>query len=365
MPSSSQCTQLISRPLNESARDNDNTAILVLSLDIILLFGDYLSLHDKFFLSHTCQALRNIMKRDWEWELMILSIPDEQRFWAGLAYVLPDHWACSECYHLHRYSPADLPYKNIHGRPSSCGVDRSRGEFAESSYRLQHHHVQLALKFSRLGREEYSKYLAALMKVHLFTVLPSTEPFTKSYTTEPRIISGRFFLREEWTIRNFKVPVANVINNNHFFIPVCPHLRIICGGVSFSRTCKIIFGKLSQRRRGITDLEDAIESALGSPGEWKLVSCPRCPVDCNISISKDLKYVKAIAWHDFGIEGSPLDGGWDVHVESKSYTDWLAPGPGLAYVDGGVRKLWSNGGESETRARKLLNFVAACSVGRN
>ncbi|KAL6900400.1 hypothetical protein GGI43DRAFT_405346 [Trichoderma evansii] len=84
-------------------------------------------------------------------------------------------------------------------------------------------------------------------------------------------------------------------------------------------------------------------SALRSLGQWKSVSCPRCPTDCSIGISKNLKTVRIVAWHDFGPEGSPLDGDWKAHVES-SYTDCLALWPGLTYPEGSVRRQWYNGG---------------------
>ncbi|PTB35903.1 hypothetical protein M441DRAFT_125299, partial [Trichoderma asperellum CBS 433.97] len=316
--------------------------ILQLPLDVILLVGDYLSLHDKFFLSQTCRAFRNIMGQDWESKILRISPADELTFWAGLAFVFVDYWACPKCYKLHHFIPLDLLDESLSRHPPLCGVDLSRGAFAEESYRLQYHHIQLALKFSRLGNSYYSKYLAALMKKHTYTDASTRDLFSKSYTAEPRIIDSRFFLREEWKISNSIFSLVDTIDIHRFLIPVCPHLRIICGGVWLSRRCKEAFGRISKHARAITGLEDGIESALAHPGQWISVSCPRCPTDCDIKVSKGLNKVKVMAWHDFGIEGSPLDGGWEAHVESGSYTDWLTPGPTLADRNNSVRNIWSD-----------------------
>lgn len=324
MPCSAQLIRLF-RVLPGLGRGNDNTAILQLPLDVILLIGDYLCLHDMFLLSQTCRVFRNIMARDWEWEVLILSLRDELRFWAGLAYVFTKDWACPKCHRLHRFDSLDLPDQGLSCWPPSCGVDQSRGGFVEEGYRLQYHHIQLALKFTR--RQKNLRYLAALMKTYKFIDESLTVPFTKSYTAQPEIINNRFMLREEWHISNFKCPLVSIINNPHFRIPVCPHLRIISGGLSFSHRCKTIFAQLSTQSRAITRLEDMIVSAMRTPGHWKFVSCPRCSTDCSMEISRDLKIIRIIAWHDFGPEGSPLDGGWKAHVETKSYTDWLAPWP--------------------------------------
>lgn len=180
------------------------------------------------------------------------------------------------------------------------------------------------------------------MKKHTNTDASTRNIFSRSYTAEPRIIDSWFFLREEWKISNSIFSLVDTIDIHRFLIPVCPHLRIIRGGVWLSRRCKEAFGRISKHARAITGLEDGIESALVHPGQWISVSCPRCPTDCDIKVSKGLNKVKVMAWHDFGIEGPPLDGGWEAHVESGSYTDWLTPGPTLADRNSSVRNIWSD-----------------------
>lgn len=104
---------------------------------MILLGWDYLSLHDKFFLSQTYRTFRNIMGKNWELEILRISPVDELTFWAGLAFVFVDYRACPKCYKLHHFSPLNLLDESLSRHPPLCGVDLSQGAFAEDSYRLQ------------------------------------------------------------------------------------------------------------------------------------------------------------------------------------------------------------------------------------
>ncbi|KAM0254597.1 hypothetical protein ACHAQJ_006633 [Trichoderma viride] len=344
-------SRFLRRLLGEDSQNND-AAILQLPLDIVLLIVDCLALHDKFLLSQSCKTFRRTVLYDWEAEISNLSLRDELRFWAGLAYIFPSHWACPKCRKLHRIHFSELPTVSIPKlRRTLCGTDLSRGRFTENGYSIQYYHIQFALKLSRLGNVN-QQYLAALMKTYTHTTTSSMEPLTKSYTAEPKILNKRFILREEWNVSNILNSSYSLIQDNRLRIPLCPHLRIICGGLSFSRKCKRVFARLAGAMDAVTRLEDGVESALECPGQWKYISCPRCPTDCDIRISADLTFATIRAWHDFGIEGSPMDIGWRAHVETRSYKDWLEQGPRLDYPHGSIRKLWLADISDETGIHK-------------
>jgi hypothetical protein len=330
-----------------------NAAILQLPLEIIMLITDCLALHDKFLLSQTCKTFRRIALRDWKVEVSQLSLRDEVGFWSGLAYSFPSHWACPKCRKLHRINTSEIPTVFIpKKRLTLCNLDLSRGRFAERGYSIQYHHIQFALKLSRLGNI-HQQYLAALMKTYTYASASFLVPLRKSYTAEPKILNNRYILREQWSISNIMNASHPLPQDNRLHLPVCPHLRIICGGITFSRKCKNVFGRLAGTRNAITKLEDGVESALESPGQWKSISCPRCPTDCDIRISTDKKSAIIRAYHDFGTEGSPMDIGWRIHVETRSFKDWLEQGPSLDYPHGSIRELWLANSSSLTETKIL------------
>lgn len=238
---------------------NRDVALLQLPVEILLLIADNLDLHDKFHISQTCQALRQITLRDWKTELLQLSFDDKLTFWTGVAYTLPRHWVCPKCCKLHLGKMSDTPIIRKHCLP--CGVKQCKKR-VHKGYKIQHHHIQLALKLSRLGNK-YRYYLAALMKTY-YTGQSSTFPNSTEYTAEPRIINGRFILREQWILRTNARAAWSLFQHDDF--AVCPHL-CIRGGLEVSRTWKYAVGRIGQlvktsaKFQEITVLEDAIELA--------------------------------------------------------------------------------------------------------
>jgi hypothetical protein len=133
-------------------RHDQKPAILQLPLDILLLITDNLTLHDKFLLSHTCKALRQVLLRDWDIELSQLSFEHQIGFWVGLAYTLPNRWVCLKCCKLHPINTSDVPaaFMLSKYRTVPCSLKSSRG-IENKQYSVQHYHIQLALKLLRLG----------------------------------------------------------------------------------------------------------------------------------------------------------------------------------------------------------------------
>lgn len=338
-------------------RHDQKSAILQLPLDILLLITDNLTLHDKFLLSHTCKALRQVLLRDWDIELPQLSFEHQIGFWVGLAYTLPNRWVCLKCCKLHPIDTSDVPaaFTFFNHRTVPCSLESSRG-IETRSYSVQHYHIQLALKLSRLGNV-YQQYLAALMQTLTTTRIkyPLEQPLTESYIAEPRIINKRFILREEWNISNNTNTALPLFPDQLYcHIPVCPHMRIM-GGLVESRSSKkssinviVHWCKIMSPREGSillkesTLLEDGVELAYESPGQWVFNSCLHCLTDFAVMISTDEREATIRAWHDFGIEGSPLDASWKAHVKAKDEQYWFdVVGLHVDYTHGSIRELWS------------------------
>lgn len=130
--------------------------------DILYLINQKLDWHDRFFLSQTCQALRDFATCDWDDKYRSLSPKEQVKFLAGLAVGMPDHWVCGYCCALHRVDTSDTPDGSaLRSLGMPCLTDPvPLMEFRE--YQIHHRHVQLALKYNRLGIRQ--KYLGELWR---------------------------------------------------------------------------------------------------------------------------------------------------------------------------------------------------------
>ncbi|TFB02514.1 hypothetical protein CCMA1212_005044 [Trichoderma ghanense] len=343
-----RCLRFLRRLLGEGRRhhrDHDQkspgAAILQLPLDILFLITSHLALHDEFLLSHTCKALRQVVFHHWNIEIPRLSFEDQIGFWVGLAYTLPNRRVCLKCCKLHPIDASDVPaaFRAVRSRGVPCRVNYSRGIEIEG-YSVQHYHVQLALKLSRLG-SVHQQYLAALLDPYTRTGRSLIPPLAESYAAEPRIINQRFILREEWNISNNTGTALPLFSDKTcLHLPVCPHMRMAFGGPARSRSWKESsirwMGHMSHNNtsdsmqqleestllKEVTLLEDGIELAYESPGRWIFNSCLHCPTDFAIMVSTDEREATIRAWHDFGREGSPLDISWKAHVTDGN-AHWL------------------------------------------
>lgn len=96
-----------------------------------------------------------------------------------------------------------------------------------------------------------------------------------------------------------------------------------------------------------TMVEDGISSALRCPGKWIYNSCLRCLTEFGVMVSPDQRKVTIQAWHNFGMEGSPMDISWKVNVADKEY-QLVTMSPYLDYIHGSIRELWLSGGSNMT-----------------
>ncbi|ETS07072.1 hypothetical protein M419DRAFT_70199 [Trichoderma reesei RUT C-30] len=295
------CFRLLGKGCRLYMLKKPKAAILQLPPEILLLIIDNLALHDKFLLSHTCKALRHLVSQDWDTEFSRLSLEDQIGFWVGLAYTLPNRWACVKCCKLHPVDTSDVPaaFWRVRYRDVPCSVEYSRGIEVEG-YSMQHYHIQFALKLSRLGNV-HQQYLAALMAPYTRTGISLIPPLAESRSCK------------EWSLHR----LAHMPTNHD------------------------VQQQLAIWLRDYTLLEDGIALAYASPGQWIFDSCLHCPTDIAIKISVDEREATVRAWHDFGTEGSPLDISWKAHVRNINAPPWLDPGPYVHYTHGSIREMWS------------------------
>jgi hypothetical protein len=242
--------------------------------------------------------MRRLVSCDWENYFRCRPTVETIDFLTGLAYTMPDHWACGNCCKLHAVDQFDFPS----GWGSPLCVERARcGPRARGRYNLDHHHIQLALKLSHLGANE--PYLKNLLDSHTHDLLEASI----IYTAHPKIVKGRFVLFENVVIRNDDGPISRQ-DIEKGFIMVCPHLAL---PRSFSPPSH---QWLIQWLRPSAALDDITTLALNYPGQEKHGHCIWCPTDYSVIFSKSLKELTFNAWHDFGAYGSALNPYWSSQV---------------------------------------------------
>ncbi|KAL7782086.1 hypothetical protein V8C43DRAFT_327470 [Trichoderma afarasin] len=330
---------------NLSLEVNSHAAMLQVPLEIIYLIADNLGLSDKLFLSQTCTALRRIMLRDWKQEASKLSREDRFAFWEGIAHQSPNHWACQKCCKLHLANGNTL--ETIGDNCPPCGSKPQRSLYPDGVF-IDYHHVQFALKLSRLGNME-QKHLEMMMR-QFRSILKFTGP--THYTADARIINERFIFRQEWkadghedTNKMWSQTITRWTLFRDKNITICPHL-CLRGGLNYSRAEKKKVSATIQTQswtttpRVITDLEDGLDLAIKLAGQWVFISCPRCPTDCGILVSEGNREATIQSWHDLGTEGPQSATRWAVHVSAGRYNDWIDQGMKVDYTRGSIRAVW-------------------------
>ncbi|KAL6836715.1 hypothetical protein J3E69DRAFT_361974 [Trichoderma sp. SZMC 28015] len=320
---------------------NEMHPLYQLPPEIFSMIINNLGLHDEFALSQTSRGLRDVFRRHWEREISQLPSNDRSRFWAGLAFNFPDHWACPQCCRMHPMDESDTPTSP---QNPPCGADLSLRMINPGGYSLQQNHIQSTLKLSRMGNS-HQNYLDSLMRPHkhIRTMEFMFEPsFTETYTARPRIINGRFILRREWVITDECHIMRPLFD--HITIPGCPHMNVFGNGIMHSKWWKRTGAAMAQqgnpRLRENIILEQAIENAIIYEGCGIICSCPRCPADFEVKVSEDMLTATIRAWHDFGGEGAPVDTGWDAHVKTPGLSDWLYDELRFGHTPGSIEKLW-------------------------
>ncbi|KAL6693731.1 hypothetical protein J3F84DRAFT_396087 [Trichoderma pleuroticola] len=276
---------------NLSLAANSHASMLQLQLEIINLITDSLALSDKVYLSQTCTALRRIMFA----------------FWEGIAHQSANHWACQNCCELHLANSYAL--KTLGDNCLPCGFIL-HGRLNLDGICIDYHHVQFALKLSRLGNMEQT-YLEMMMRpFRSIWKHKCMDPI--QYTADARIIHERFIFRQEWIVNGHERAVSATIQTQSW----------------------------TTAPRVITDLEDGIGLAMELPGQWVFISCPRCPTDCGIIVSEGNQEATIQSWHDLGTEGPQSDMSSGVHVSAGIYDDWIDQGMEVDYTHGSIRALW-------------------------
>ncbi|KAI1764126.1 hypothetical protein GGR53DRAFT_466682 [Hypoxylon sp. FL1150] len=312
--------------------------------EVIHMIADYLGPVDLALFSETCRALRAILQR--RTNISLLSREEYLTYLVTRARGLPTHWVCAECMTLHCCADfntvSSFPDNNL----PCLSMYRLRLMGRNRQILLLHHHIQLAVKLTRLQHHEHESYLQVLLAPHFdnqFGPQPGV-PLLAYYAALPKVVNNlgdlRFLLSSTWRYFKGTRPISL---RNIGYQKICPHLELNYTANDYLR-------------RGFWRvLEDVVVLAIkeaqdgGESQEWT-GSCPRCATD--FAVNATTQYLDLRAWHDFGRGVSPLDLEWQSHCCMGFDGDANSRYAGLTlyHEPGSVRELYE---EADADVREL------------
>ncbi|KAF5628551.1 f-box domain protein [Fusarium sp. NRRL 25303] len=262
--------------------NSGSRGLLGLPVEVMFYILDHTELCSLYWLSQTCRTMRYLAKRDFR-TLANTNFEDRAEFLLGLAYVMPDHYFCGKCCMLHIFNRHAPSIKSRLCWDYSINHRRS----CATGYNLQHQHVQLALKYNRLGG--FYRYAAAnIMQPYQQTCSNGSLGPILHFSATPEIKNGRFILHEEWKLQA-DFPASLV--PSYIFVPICSHIDLLGGRSLMKEDGRASWSLI----RHLTPLENGeVERSRAPRG-----SCKTCSTSYDFSVSKENGAV-VNATHDYG-----------------------------------------------------------------
>ena len=298
------------------------SAVLHLPIDIIFSVCDQLPLSANISLSQTCEAMRYVLRSKCSSQLQAIGPEDRFNTLSELGNLLPDNYHCIRCNTLHHVEPEDIPdLTNWYGRRRhSC---RAPGQLfdhvrPQDSNAVTFHHVQLALKYSRM-KEKHQDCRRNILQN--FETRPVGSSIIKTFAAKPKIVNARFILLATYVL--YTGPLRDAAKRDYDkYIMFCPHHRFGFGtGPEFS------FAAMLQKA--------VINAAIIQNQHTELFSCDRCPTDYSVVVKDDEAVVKA--WH-LGKGFSVEDPSWQSHLFSNQNGKF--EGSQFNYEHGSIFKMY-------------------------
>ncbi|KAJ4320309.1 hypothetical protein N0V84_005910 [Fusarium piperis] len=300
-----------------------------LDVSALLCVVDLLPLDTRVVLSQTCRPMRNIIK-----VLEPVDLPYVERvdYLATLAKDRVDCWVCDDCVKIHQMHLADRPLSTISGNckrieddgddNTSCHLFRRRRHFFLTSQ-----HVQLAAKYTRMGKDKLSwkhrRYLKEVLKPRVCVdKMRDFDGLKKDVTCriEPKVVDGRFLLRTEWTYSfqdEEKLTAQDVWRLLRRQAEECSWYEMHYSEVGVSQdgdddcsTCHRCLSRAATKR--------AVENRNVDVEGHDLYS----PTDYIFRVEEDK--AKLMAWQDLGKGISPIDLAWTRTMLTQPNEDWEA-----------------------------------------
>ncbi len=171
------------------------SAFLDLPIDIIFSVCDELPVSANISLSQTCEAMRYVLRSKCSSQLQATGPEDRFNTLAELGNLLPDNYHCIECNTLHPVDPDDIPdwtnwYRYRHHSYRAPGLFYDHVH-PQDYYAVAFHHVQLALKYSRM-KEKHQDFRRNILQN--FKIRPFRSSIIKTFAAKPKVVNARFIL---------------------------------------------------------------------------------------------------------------------------------------------------------------------------
>ncbi|CAJ0552739.1 Ff.00g008170.m01.CDS01 [Fusarium sp. VM40] len=338
---------------------SDNCLLLhMLPTDVLLQIAEYLPASSKVLLSHTCIVLRNGLDLPTFKEL---PLADRINYAGILAKDRPDVRVCSSCGCIHAVRKHDSPA--VPPRPKIMFTSHNEDCRLVYGHKFpRERHVQLALKYTRLGTEnlKHKEILEAILQPVVYT---SRDVYGRDHSVKRwkwcKIINGRFLIMTKWTIGIYcytgpsnEYGLSQLLRQNKFR-SCSPHSEFTLTG---ARACK---KNCEGNRCGceinqIIMARDAAHASVGTPVyAWDVYSA----ADYAICLTRNS--AETCVWEDLGGELPHLDEIQDTKTPGRH-----------GYEPHGVRELFERDGkkwlaEEEFELRQLDKYHGKMSWTRN
>lgn len=294
--------------------------LLQLPIELVLLIAGSLAKQNQMILAQTCRALWRILHECLRLDLRLggryMRLPCDAHldYLVCLARGKPNTWLCDSCRGLHPVTHSQIERSDV-----SCVGWKAKAIHLPGPT-LYYHHVQLALKYSRMKRENptYRRSLKKLLAPqHTEPLFPEILPARQRFSASHRIVDGKFLLHTVW--------VCALIS---------PHFPVSLDNMGPMKACQHLFAPetpLGLDYRSSLSLAQAIELAMDKPEGGEVCGwCPWCATDFSVEASP--VRITMRAWNNLGPEGSPLNPEW------RAQTDYRVNLKGR--VPGAVRKMF-------------------------
>ena len=318
-------------------QDSDRACYLLeLPAELILDMIDCLRPIDLYLLSQTCRTLRAILNK--HTSATILSKAERFLYLTHCSRENPEKWVCGTCIAYHPVFMADIA-KSPQGLQSSCPYAQRRSRRIARTFHVQigieHRHVQLALKYTRLHERKYNSRIRALLAPH------NDRDFTSdiSFSSRPRVVKDydgnlRYLVFIKW--RQYDIKRMASQSNASWALPVCSHIKMdsYLPAASYRQASYLL-----QTPPNLTALlQCAVERALQDKNKY-FGWCSHCATDFEVQNLGEC--LELHVWRDLGTEDSLLGtvlNTTDGRMEAPDYMDYATNGP--YYNPGTIRKLY-------------------------
>ncbi|KAI9147553.1 Prefoldin subunit 6 [Paramyrothecium foliicola] len=316
---------------------NADSPLLQAPVEIVLLIMQGLPVLNELLLAQTCRALRVIVRELSMKPLLkqlrirptllrrLLGPEEHLEFLSYIVRDWTDRWVCEWCGTIHDVCFDDTPSRPL---ATLCpfGTDKCYAPFSfdiHEGYRVRHNHVQLALKYARMGSglSNAEKKYARDLTSHQFADIYAEQDFLCSIPkdnvkiwVQPKIIveqtaegKPRYRLLLRTTSQFTPTGLADIWR--------CRSMIEICVPDSCRQpvTWEIVPGCPSTDE---PDCLQLLENALKSKDGTRLSGCSSTsPIDFLVDVPASAdpknKVVTCLLWIDMGCECPSMDTAWD------------------------------------------------------